>query len=177
MTIIIYYHIILKNNMQIIKRTCLLLAIWCFSYQVSWSQTPEEKKTYKNAVYAELGTWTIASVLTLNYERELLRAASDGFRLNARIGVGTGFSYGSDYYALRGVLAGANMIFGKGKNRFLMSGGRIIAQESMGYGGEARSLNPLLIEMGWRYENPAKRFIAKVTGGTMGLSVGIGKTF
>lgn len=163
--------------MKIIRKSILFLSILIFSYQVSWSQVFEEKKTYKNTAYVELGTWTIASVLTLNYERELFRNASDAFQLNARIGLGTGFSYGSDYYALRGVLAGANMIFGKGKNRFLMSGGRIIAKESMGYGGEARSLNPLLIEMGWRYENPIKRFMAKVTGSTMGLSIGIGKTF
>lgn len=124
-----------------------------------------------------MGTWTIASTLTINYERQLFTIASDVFRLNARIGLGSGLNHGSDYNILRGGLLGGTMVFGKKQNRFMMSGGRIFAEESIGFAGEARSLNPILIEMGWRYEHPEKRFMAKVTGGTMGLSIGIGKTF
>ncbi len=152
----------------------LIILISCYTYSFGQST---ERVVRKHAVYAEVGSWTIASSLTFNLEPELYRSASDRFRVNGRLGLGIGLNHDGDYNTIQGWIAGTTMLFGGGDNHFSMSGGWIIGQESMGFSGESRSLTPLLLEMGWRYEHPYNGFMTKFSGGTMGLSIGVGLKF
>lgn len=152
----------------------LIILMSCYTY--SYGQSAEAA-IRKHTVYADVGSWTIANALTINLEPELYRSSGDRFRLNGRLGLGIGLNHDSDYNTIQGWIAGTTMLFGGGSNRFSMSGGWIIGQESMGFSGESRSLTPLLLEMGWRYEHPSKGFMTKFSGGTLGLSVGVGLKF
>lgn len=152
----------------------LIILIGCYTY--SYGQSPE-RAVRKHTVYADVGSWTIASALTFNLEPQLYRSASERFRLNGRLGLGIGLNHDSDYNTIQGWIAGTTMLFGGGNNYFSTSTGWIIGQESMGFSGESRSLTPLLLEMGWRYEHPSTGFMTKFSGGTLGLSVGVGLKF
>lgn len=164
-----------------IKNCILLLLVVPFFVQGQNLDVPQPDR-HKHRIYAEFGTYLFVSTATLNYEPTLFESSSRHFRLNGRLGLGLGYVLGFDGgHGISGALGGLTLDFGRKNSHFLVSSGIMVGSNfneisEISAGFDRIGTAPLL-EMGWRYEKPEGGVIFKVSGGSLGLSVGVGYSF
>ncbi len=163
------------------KHFILLLFVVPFFVQGQGLEVPKLDK-HKHRIYAEFGTYLFVSTVTLNYEPTLFESYSRHFRLNGRFGVGLGYVLGFDgSHGISGALGGLTLDFGRRNSHFLLSSGIMVGSNfneisEISAGFDRIGTAPLL-EIGWRYEKPEGGVIYKISGGSLGLSVGVGYSF